>query len=415
MKCGGDSARDFPLIFFAGNSMLMPAKAFHRKKLRDSVNRHPPGTMEDAATGPLPAPRHPPTGTGGMADGQSAWRWDFGSPGGFGVFSALGIFGATLIALALFPAAAAAYPCKTVDTCIPQLRYGETRALREVAAQFLGERSNPKGLPALVAALEKDRGEFVRVKAAEALGRIGTPDTVKPLTRALVGAQRDRRDLVRQTAARALGNLQTKDGRAALLSALERDPAWPVRAASAWALSQSPPSRVLVEAIGRSLRRDPRREVRLETAKALAGMKSPIAAAALIEALEKESLADVRMEVAKAMIEIDSKSVGQALRLALREEPGRTVRRQVAESLGWRGKKTAVGDLVQTLREDQAIEVRVEAATSLGRIGGKEARDALEYFAKESQFPKILRAAQNALDIFPAEEKQTPAPETTNR
>ncbi|MEE8433190.1 MAG: HEAT repeat domain-containing protein [bacterium] len=341
-----------------------------------------------------------------MADGKSVRLQALG---------VLGLLGAFIGAVAMFPAAAAANPCDTVDTCIPQLRYGETRALREVAAQFLGERGNPKGLPALVAALEKDRGEFVRVKAAEALGRIGTPDTVKPLTRALAGAGRDRRDLVRQTAAKALGNLETKDGRAALLAALARDPAWPVRAASAWSLSKSAPTRVIVEAIGRSLRRDPRREVRLMTAQALAGMKSPRAAAALIEALDKESLPDVKAEVAKAMIEIDSKAVGQALLLALREDADRLVRRQVAESLGRRRIDTAVGGLVQTLREDQAIEVRVEAATSLGRIGGKEARAALTYFDKNSLFPKIRLAAKNALETFPAKDKEPPAPKTTNR
>ena len=398
--------------------MSMPGIEKHHKEERRhamhrSVMRHAPGRMGARPSVSLPAPHRsaPPGGwTGwwmdGMADGKSVR---------FRALGMLGVFGALLGAMAMFPAAAAANPCDTVDTCIPQLRYGETRALREVAAQFLGERSNPKGLPALVVALKRDRGEFVRVKAAEALGRIGTPDTVEPLTQALAGAERDRRDSVRQTAAKALGNLVTKGGRVALLAALERDPAWPVRAASAWALSQGPPTGVIVAAIGRSLRRDPRREVRLVTARALAGMKSPRSAAALIEALEKESLPEVKAEVAKAMIGIDSKAVGLALLLALRDETHRMVRRQVTESLGWRGIDTAVGGLVQTLREDLAIEVRIEAATALGRIGGKEALAALEYFASNSQFPKILRAAQDALDTFPAEKKPTPVPKTTKR
>ena len=368
--------------------------------------------MEARPTGSRPAPPGAARRMGGMA-GCKCLR-----PPAFdvlGVLGVLGAFGVLVSAIAMFPAAAAANPCETVDTCIPQLRYGETRALREVAAQFLGERSNPKGLPALVVALENDRGEFVRVKAAEALGRIGTPATVKPLSQALAGARRDRRDLVRQTAAEALGNLETKDGRAALLDAMARDPAWPVRATSAMSLSKSPPTRVIVEAIGRRLRRDPRREVRLVTAKALGEMKSPLAATALIEALEKEPLPDVKTAVAKAMIEIDSKAVDLALLLALREDAGRGVRRQVAETLGRRRKENAVGGLVQTLREDPAIEVRVEAATALSRIGGKEARAALEYFARHSQFSKITRAAQNALDVFPAKEKQTSAPKTDNR
>lgn len=300
-----------------------------------------------------------------------------------------------------------ANPCNTIDTCIPQLRYGETRSLREVAAQMLGERGNPKAVPALAAALSDDLGEFVRVKAAEALGRIGTPATVKPLITALT---KDPREFVREAAARALGILEKKDGRFELVGALTRDASWRVRVASAWALSQGSPTDVIIQAIALRLLQDPRQEVRLAAAPALARMKSPLSAAVLIETLAKDPLPVVRVAVARALTGIDSKGVDQALIRALAAEPERVVRRQVAITLGLRKKEVAVGPLVHTLREDVAIEVRAEAATALSQIGGKEARAALEYFAKNSGFVRIRRAARDGLEDFRKPEKKPPAP-----
>ena len=96
----------------------------------------------------------------------------------------LAVLAAGLLGLS---SAAAAAECENVAGCIPQLRFGETQALRELAAQLLGERGAADAIPYLAEALTKDDGEFVRVNAAQALGRIGTIASVAPLTKALAG------------------------------------------------------------------------------------------------------------------------------------------------------------------------------------------------------------------------------------
>lgn len=304
-----------------------------------------------------------------------------------------------------------AKPCRTIDTCIPQLRFGETRALRELAAQMLGERGNPQAVPALSAALNEDEGEFVRIKAAEALGRIGTAVVGKPLAAAL---GTDKRELVRASAARALGLLEGNAALDNLITALGRDPSWQVRAASAWALSRHEPNPLIADALSDSLLKDRRLEVRLGAARAIAILKVGEGGPALVRALKEEPHPFVRTAVAKAMIQIEAPGLDEALGLSLREEPDRSVRRQTAETLGRRKKITGVRNLLSALRRDPAIEVRTESATSLGRIGTPEARAALDYYAENSVFPRIRRAARDALEDFQPRKEPKPEPPATS-
>ena len=134
------------------------------------------------------------------------------------------LVGAALLAVTFASASAPlAARCDNVESCLPQLRFGEIRAQRELAAQTLGERGDPVAITALVTALQEDDGEYVRVKAAQALGRLGTPQVVEPLSEALAGDPRER---VRETAASALGMIGAPTGAPALIAALEGDQAW---------------------------------------------------------------------------------------------------------------------------------------------------------------------------------------------
>ena len=88
---------------------------------------------------------------------------------------------ATLILLLAPAHDAEAARCRTVPTCIAQLQFGESRNDREYAAIILGERGERSALGALTKAIKEDKGEFVRVKAAQALGRLGSPKGLPPV------------------------------------------------------------------------------------------------------------------------------------------------------------------------------------------------------------------------------------------
>ncbi|HKI99890.1 MAG TPA: HEAT repeat domain-containing protein [bacterium] len=297
------------------------------------------------------------------------------------------------------PQTARAAQCTDVSTCISQLRFGETQALRELAAERLGERGAPDAIPYLAEALAKDDGEFVRVNAAQALGQIGTIASVKPLTQALAN---DKRELVRVAAGRALGNIQAQDAATDLVTALQKDPEWQVRAASAESLGQLQPPGAVVTALSAQLLNDGRVEVRIAVADALASLKAKEGATALVHAMRDDPVPDVRIAATKALgVVIDGEAVDKALLAALQEERERIVRRTIVETMGQRKRETVSAGLVHALQMDPAIEVRTAAAGALGQIGGQVARDALSYYAKNSLFPQVRRAAQDALAVLP--------------
>ena len=53
-------------------------------------------------------------------------------------------------------ASASAGSCVTIPDCLAQLRFGETRGSRELAAQRLGERGSTEAIPYLARSLAED-------------------------------------------------------------------------------------------------------------------------------------------------------------------------------------------------------------------------------------------------------------------
>ncbi len=215
---------------------------------------------------------------------------------GLTIAAGMGFLAALLVLapLLLAPRAWAA-KCRTVESCVPQLRFGETRQLRELAAQQLGERGDSAAIPSLVAVLSEDEGEFVRLKAAEALGRLGTEKAIDPLVNALAN---DRSEVVRATAAMALGATGNVKGAEALASALSGDTEWRVRSAAAKALGAIGVNPAAVEALSGSLLNDGRREVRIDVAGAIARLKDQGNVEAMVRALTNDLNARVRISVA---------------------------------------------------------------------------------------------------------------------
>ncbi|GBC76050.1 hypothetical protein HRbin07_00243 [bacterium HR07] len=102
------------------------------------------------------------------------------------------------------------------------------RALkRREAAYLLGEKRDPRAVPALVAVLESAEDPFVKMEAVVALGKIGGPQAV-----------------------------------AALLRCLEAPQSLPVRVATVEALAHQPISEDIIAGLRRAAARDPNEIVR---------------------------------------------------------------------------------------------------------------------------------------------------------
>lgn len=108
--------------------------------------------------------------------------------------------------------------------------------IRMAVVEALGSRKEKESIGALINLLMKDKSWLIRRKAAEMLGLRGDPAGIPPLMMAL---QHDVRCHAREAAARALGRLKAKEAAAALRTAMESsDENEKVRAAARKALKE---------------------------------------------------------------------------------------------------------------------------------------------------------------------------------
>ena len=97
----------------------------------------------------------------------------------------------------------------TPSTCIDRLKHDPHPAVREFAAQYLRTGEDVEGAVRILAAvLAREPNAFVRVKAAESLGHLGTDRAEAALETQGLG---DRSDDVRRTAKRALARARGVD------------------------------------------------------------------------------------------------------------------------------------------------------------------------------------------------------------
>jgi len=321
--------------------------------------------------------------------------------------------------------------------------------IRLEAAWALGRIGTPAraAVPMLISAL-KNRDAGLRLRAAEALGRIGenspgqrTPLVKRGVVAALASALKDPDRRVRAAAAAACSRIGSQASAAAPeLVALLRDPEVVIRLAALRALGQivqhsGPAQSALLGCL-----KDNDRRVRLAAAKAIAGsdLGSDAVIAGLLAAL-KDPDAEVRAAAAGRLVctngkggfslvegtldqaEADATTLARSpgasasLRAAL-ADPDRRVRAAAAYVLPVFKEKedaaSAVPLLIERL-EDPAVVVRVAAAKSLGQFG-EAARPALPALLHALADPGGLgangfnvstKAAQALLAISPGDEK----------
>lgn len=209
------------------------------------------------------------------------------------------------------------------------------------AADALGKIGDPQAVPKLIALLQNPATSTkVRTTVIAAIGLIAAPSSEPVLAQAVENPSVDGE--ARAQAAAGLGRIASPTAVATLLHALT-DYDLNLRSAAISALAEagrpgetSPPNPAVVQQLLQALS-NPRKEVRLGVAQALASVQDPAADAALAHLLATDKQDD-------------------------------DVRAAAATALGFSGNRDAIGPLVEALNDPSGTVA--EAAThALGRIG----------------------------------------------
>lgn len=253
---------------------------------------------------------------------------------------------------------------------------------RYQVAECLGKAGEPAAVGPLAALLE-DPESGVRWKAAEALGRLGSP-AVGPLTESLEAGDVD----ARWMAAVALGDIADPAAVPALVAALNDDDDY-VRSRAALALAAigKPAEETLIAGLATGNER-----VRWGAALALGRLGGSGAVEALIGALQDPE-EEVRERAATALGDIGADAVSSLLE-ALRVDD-QTLRQRVVTALARVG-KPAVPALTAALRTGDDPRIRAGAAAALGLMAGPGSVEAL-IEALDDEQEEVGRAAREAL------------------
>ena len=187
---------------------------------------------------------------------------------------------------------------------------------RRSAVNALGTTGRVQAVPYLGAVLENLNEEtLVRVAAATALGRVGSPLSRDYLANGLKAPVVD----VRFAAALALGRVNPTGAVSILTNTLKADPHWWVRYAAAMALGKTRQG-FAVDALERAAREDGQWQGRLQAAQSLGEVRTDRAAAALGGAMHDDD-DGVRAAVVMALGDCGGQISLELLTDALRIEP----------------------------------------------------------------------------------------------
>jgi HEAT repeat protein len=275
-----------------------------------------------------------------------------------------------------------------------------------------------------------ENGEFsdLRYKSAWILGKIGSPNGVEPLCRALLN---DPDHVVREWCAAALEAVKSQEAITALVLAMKRDSSKDVRLRAAVALRKLRATEALRDLLSYSdpeirgmavtglakigdrdslpevaaLLRDEDTEVRRRAA----GFMGEVACKAgcneaiclLAEALQDEE-SDVRCEALKSLGKIKAE---EACDLALQavQDPEWQVRYTAVTTLGEIGHNKALDALVEVMFGGEDEEIRAWAAWSLGEIADVRAIEPLQRAYKTCPTEVMKKAKDSLVEVFKQE------------
>ena len=273
----------------------------------------------------------------------------------------------------------------------------ETAAVHSGAARALGRIGDPRSVEPLTAALGRADGSDVHVAVAQALGMIGDARAVDALVAALSGSSSDSR--VREAAAEALGSIGDVRAVEPLIAALDDD-IKQVRRATAGSLARVGDVRAVEPLIAALADAD--KGLSCAIVEGLGRIGDARAVESLISKIN-DADADVSGAAAEALVLIGAAAV-QPLTAALKTRKANAnastakVLVKVLDSIGpdeVEPLKSAVGSLSACLDGgDQSL--RRSAARLLGMIGDTHASDRL-VAALVDRSPEVVRAAAGAL------------------
>ena len=257
--------------------------------------------------------------------------------------------------------------------------------VRLKAAEALGKLADNRAVDPLIEVLRNDEDRDVRLKAAWALGEIGDARTVDPLSYASV---KDADGYVREEAYKVLqkntigGNKNDTRSADLIIEALKDDDQG-VRYRAAEALGQIK-NAMAVDPLIEILRNDEDRDVRLKAAWALGEIGDTRTVDPLSYASVKDADGYVREEAYKVLQKntvggnkVDARSVDPII--GALEDGDQGVRYRAAEALGQIKNAMAVDPLIEVLRNDEDRDVRLKAAWALGEIDDTRTIDSLSY------------------------------------
>ena len=245
------------------------------------------------------------------------------------------------------------------------------------------EKLKAKGdVKGLIKAVDYKKDAAIRQAAAEVLGQIGGEQAVEPLIAALKDADKD----VRQGATRALGRIGRARAVEPLMATL-KDKSSNVQKAAQEALVEIGIVQIKVWSSGFTKYEDKRKE----WVEMLVNIGAP-AVEPLVAALQGRNWNE-REAVQEALVKIGNFAV-EPLVVALKNED-QGVRSGAAEVLGKIGDARAVEPLVTALK-DEDQRVRSRAAEALGEIGDARAMEPLAVVLKD-EHQGVRREAVEAL------------------
>lgn len=250
----------------------------------------------------------------------------------------------------------------------------------------------------------------VRSRAALAVGRIGTEDSVPSLITLL---SEDKSAEVRSTAAFALGEVESPAGADSLLHALARDgESNLVRARAVEALGkiaaalpkeQQARATELGVAIINSMKGATDRQLLLLGITALL-RSHPTEAGPVLAQLVSNKDPRIRADSANALTRLKAKDANEQLRVLLKSDTDPVVRANAARVLGATEDKDSFDSLLDRALTDSDLRVRISAIRSLASLKDSRASEPLLKKASElsNKIPNDGQASNEVLEIATA-------------
>jgi HEAT repeat protein len=240
--------------------------------------------------------------------------------------------------------------------------------LREKALAVLS-RIRPRRIVDLLVDQLTDKEPYVRRRAAETLGSLGSAEILPVLIMVLM---KEKETKIRSHAAISLGKIGSAEAIRPLIGVLHTDKDSEVRKSAAEALGLIGSTGVLPELV-KVLTTDKDNQVRMGAAEALGKIKGDMTVSQLINTFAAEKDSSVRWRIAMSLGKLGGIDARDILIKTLSNDEAREVRESAAEALGLIGSEECIPHLIRALTLDKDADVRGSAAYALGVMRSSEA------------------------------------------